>query len=196
MLTADDLRSFTADIAETFNRGEIPYPVHLSDGNEQDLIDIFKMIQPDDWVVGSWRMHYHALLHGAPADKLKAAIMRGESMGLHFPEHRVYGSAIVGGSIPIALGLAWALRRHGSSRRVYLFCGDMTARTGILDECRRYSEGHYLPVIVIVEDNGRSVATPTLVPWGKTIGVSHVCDHQYRYTSRFPHAGAGRRIQF
>lgn len=192
-VTPDDLRAFASDIAAEFNAGRIPHPVHLSDGNEDALIRVFKDIGPDDWVCGGWRMHSQCLLKGVPREKLKAAITRGESIALNFPEHRIVSSAIVGGILPIAVGIALAIKRQGGSEWVHCWLGDMTERTGMFRECREYAMGHRLPVRWIVEDNGHSVCTPTREAWGEPTPPNIV---RYEYTSKWPHAGAGMRVEF
>lgn len=189
----DDLRAFAADIAETFNRGEIPHPVHLSDGNEEALIRAFEDIGPDDWCLGGWRFHSQALLKGVPPAELKAAIMRGESIALSFPEHRILCSAIVGGILPIAVGIALAIKRRGGNERVHCWLGDMTARSGIFHECREYAARQRLPLRWIVEDNDLSVCTPTRETWGEPAQPEMVV---YQYRSKWPHAGAGQRVEF
>ena len=75
-------------------------------GNEDHLIRVFRDIAPGDWALGGWRFHYQCLLKGVPPAELKAAIRRGDSMSLAFPEHRILCSAIVGGILPIAVGIA------------------------------------------------------------------------------------------
>ena len=186
----DKLIAFEDRIAESFNNGEIPYPVHLESGNEDQLIEIFKNINKEDYIFGSWRLHIKALLKGIPEDELEAAIRRGESMALYFPKYKVYGSAIVGGTIPIALGAALDIRRKGGHEHVWCFLGDMTARCGIYLESRRYADNFNLPISWIIEDNGVSVCTNTeLVCGDKT-------EATYTYKSKYPHAGAGQRVQF
>lgn len=194
-MTPADLIAFEATIAEEFNAGRIPYPVHLSDGNEQQLIEIFEGVKPDDWVCCSWRSHYHCLLKGVPPDELKAEIMAGRSMTLCFPEHRVISSAIVGGILPIAVGIAMGIKRAGGSEKVWCFVGDMTSYSGMFSECERYARRNGLAITFVIEDNGISVCTDTEAAWGQGIlAVSHV--YRYEYKSRFPHAGAGKRVQF
>ena len=195
-MTPDDLIAFETEIAELFNAGKIPYPVHLSDGNEEQLIEIFKTIARTDWVLGSWRMHYHALLHGVPPEKLKKAIMKGYSMGLNFPEYQVLGSAIVGGTLPIAVGIAMAINRRGGQERVHIFCGDMAAHSGIFLECLHYARAHDLPIEFVIEDNHISVCTPTYEVWGKSPPLPWMWVRRYEYHSKYPHAGAGHRVQF
>lgn len=198
MMTREDLIAFTSSVAEEFNAAKIPHPVHLSDGNEDQLIEVFKNIWSHDYVCGSWRMHYQSLLHGVPAEELKAAIRRGESIALCFPKYRIVSSAIVGGILPIATGIAMGLKRSGGKERVHCFVGDMTASGGMFYECLQYARGFDLPIRFIVEHNGYSVCTPTEDAWGGATGASLVSKQisRYTYKSRYPHAGAGRRIQF
>ena len=95
--SSDSLRAFEADIANLFNIGEIRAPIHLSDGNEIQMIEIFQEIKDDDWVFCSWRSHYQCLLKGVPASRVQAEILAGRSISLCFPDFKIYSSAIVGG---------------------------------------------------------------------------------------------------
>jgi TPP-dependent pyruvate/acetoin dehydrogenase alpha subunit len=160
-MTPADLIAFEDDIAADFDAGQDQGAVHLAGGNEQQLIDIFKDIAADDWVLCSWRSHYHCLLKGVPPARSSKPFMDGRSIALCFPEHRVLSSAIVGGICPIATGLGWAIKERGGKERVHVFIGDMTARTGIYHECIQYCCGHALPVTFWIEDNGKSVCTDT-----------------------------------
>ena len=122
----EDLIAFEESIAELFNAGKIRYPVHLESGNEDELIRIFEDVKPQDWIFTSWRGHLKALLKGVPPEELKASILRGESMSLRFPDYQVYSSSIVGGIIPIALGVALSIKRKGGDQRVWCFLWYMT----------------------------------------------------------------------
>lgn len=196
LMIPDDLIAFEAEIAAEFNAGKISYPVHLSDGNEAQLIKIFQEVRPQDWVFTTWRSHYHALLKGVSCETLRAAIFRGESMRLRFPEHRVYGSSIVGGTISHALGVALAIKRSGVDERVWAFVGDMGAHSGVFYECRHYAAAHDLPLELVIEDNRASVCTPTYDVWGTSPPLPWMWVRQYEYKSKYPHAGAGVRVQF
>lgn len=95
---------------ETFNEGKLKSPVHLSgstDGSLEDwLIDLFKEIKPNDWVVTTYRSHYHALLKGVPEERLKQWILDNKSIHFMDKEYKIFSSAIVGGTLSIALGIA------------------------------------------------------------------------------------------
>jgi TPP-dependent pyruvate/acetoin dehydrogenase alpha subunit len=195
-MTKDELIDFETEVASDFNAGKIRYPIHLESGNEDALIEIFKSVEPQDYVFVTWRGHSKALLKGVPRGTLRAAIHRGESMALRFPEHRVYGSAIVGGTIPIALGAALAIKRRGGDEYVHCWVGDMTSLTGLFHECYTYSRAHELPIRFIIENNGVSVCTKTESVWPGVPLPTGEGIVSYDYKSKYPHAGSGRRIQF
>jgi pyruvate dehydrogenase E1 component alpha subunit len=78
--------------------------------------------------------------------------------------------------------------------------GEMTAETGIAHESVKYSRNHKLPIHFVIEDNGKSVCTDTREVWSqnkltfedyKDAYISY-----YRYEAKYPHAGAGKRVQF
>lgn len=193
--TPDLLRAFEQDIAEEFNAGKIRAPIHLDGGNEEQLIKVFQNIHPEDWVCGSWRMHYKCLLKGVPPERLKADIMAGRSITLCYPEYHIISSAIVGGILPIALGIAASIKRRSGMDEVHCFLGDMTARTGMYHECQRYAAGFDLPINWIIEDNGKSVGTDTRAVWSNGKGWFPRGD-QFTYELPWPHSGAGRRVEF
>ena len=196
-----DLINFEEEIASLFNQGKIRAPVHLYHGNEEKIIKIFKKINKQDWVFCSWRSHYQCLLKGVPKEQVKDEILSGRSISLCFPEYKIYSSALVGGSIPIAVGTAMSLKlRKEKSTMVYCFMGEMTSETGIAHECIKYSISHDLPIHFIIEDNEKSVCTDTRNTWKlKKLTYEGVNDKYvtfYSYKSKWPHAGAGKRIQF
>ena len=195
-----ELIAFEEEIAALFNTGKIRAPVHLYYGNEEQIINTFRKVRPQDWVFCSWRSHYQCLLKGVPKDEVREEIVAGRSISLCFPEHRIYSSAIVGGVLPIAVGTAMAIQRSGEDAKVYCFMGEMTAETGIAHESIKYSRNHSLPIHFVVEDNGKSVCTDTREAWNQPVlSFEQPADEYvsyYRYETKYPHAGAGVRVQF
>ena len=194
------LINFEDNIAKLFNEAKIKAPIHLYSGNEKFLINFFKKIKKNDWVLCSWRSHYQCLLKGVPPKKITNEIINGKSISLCFLDYKVYSSAIVGGSLPIAVGLALSLKRKKSKNKIYCFIGDMTSETGIAHECIKYSRNKNLPIHFIVEDNRKSVCTDTRKTWSKNkLTYENVSDKfvtYYKYKLKYPHAGAGQRVQF
>jgi TPP-dependent pyruvate/acetoin dehydrogenase alpha subunit len=197
-MNKQELIDFENEVAEKFNSGIIHAPIHLSGNNEDELIDIFKNITRMDYVFSTHRSHYHALLHGVPRDKVMAEILAGHSMNLNFPEHRFYTSAIVGGILPIALGMAAGIKMNGLQSRVYAFIGDMAATTGIFHECYQYAVGQKLPITFIIENNEMSTDSPTVECWGHDapmliFGKGII---RYGYKRIHPHVGTGKFVTF
>jgi len=198
--SSEKLIEFETNLASRFNAGEIKFPVHLSDGSEKPLLEIFSKIKAHDWVFTSWRSHYQCLLKGVPPHELEAAILNGRSIALCFPEYNVFSSAIVGGQISIATGVAMGLKRSKSDGWVWCFIGDMTSETGIAQSALRYASNHQLPITFVIEDNGISVCTETREVWGNELlryqENPYPNQISYTYKSKYPHAGAGKRVQF
>ena len=194
--TLNDLQTFEEDVKQYYENGKITAPIHLSKGNEEELLEIFQYVHPEDWVVSSWRNHYHALLHGIDRDDLLKDIIDGRSMSTNSVQPKFYSSSIVAGIIPIAVGVANALKRKGSSKRVWCFIGDMTFETGIFYESYKYVSNFDLPVQFVVEDNNLSTNTPTDETWGKI--KREVPDNviYYKYERGYPHHGAGSWVLF
>ena len=198
-MNKEELVDFERKVADTFNAAKIRAPIHLHGGNEEQLITIFKKIKKCDWVFSSWRSHYHCLLKGVPEDKLFKDIKDGKSITLIYPEYKIYTSAIVGGIIPIALGAALGIKKKNIKNSiVYLFMGGMTSETGQASEAVKYANGQNLPIKFIIEINHKSVCTDTLPTWGlqdySLKGYPNV--EFYEYDLPWPHAGAGKRVQF
>lgn len=188
MLTATQLIEFEREVAAHFAAAKIHSPVHFSGGNEEVLVDIFKSIKAKDYVFSTWRSHYHALLHGVPRDLVMKEILAGNSMNLNFPDYRFLSSAIVGGILPIACGVA------AGGFTSWCFIGDMTASIGAFQDAKRYADGHDLPVTFVIEDNGLATNTPTQVTWGMEPGCRKII--QYSYERVYPHVGLDQMVQF
>ena len=189
------LKSFEELIKKKYEKGIIRAPIHLSGGNEKQLIKIFKKIKRSDWVISNWRSHYHALLHGVPSKVVLKEIIRGKSMSLNFKKYKFISSSIVGGGIPIGLGIAAAIKRKKLKNKVFVFVGDMTYETGIFYECYKYATNFKLPMKFIVEDNTLSTNTPTKKAWNK-ISSKPKNILYYKYTRKFPHHGTGSWVLF
>ena len=194
------LIQFENEIASIFNEGKIRAPIHLYSNNENFLIKFFKKVKKDDWIFCSWRSHYQCLLKGVPPEILKKEIIEGKSISLCFPKYKIYSSAIVGGIIPISVGVALSLKRRKSKNKVYCFIGDMTSETGIAHENIKYSINKKLPIHFIIEDNFKSVCTNTRKTWSlKNLTYEKTKSKYityYKYKLKYPHAGAGKRVQF
>ena len=195
MIDSKELKNFEINIKTAYENGKIRGPIHLSGGNEIQLIKIFKKIKKNDWVFSNWRNHYHALLKGMPKEFLRKKILDGKSMGIMSKKHKFFSSSIVGGVLPIALGVALSIKKKNKKDYVWVFAGDMTFETGTFYECFKYSQNFSLPMKFVVEDNGLSTNTPTKVAWGK-ISKKQKNIIYYKYKRKYPHHGTGKWVLF
>ena len=193
--TEEKLIRFEQSIVDIWEAGKIKGPVHLSNGNEGSLIEIFKRIKETDWVFSTWRSHYHWVLKGLSADYATEIIKEGKSITMCEHDERFYASAIVGGTLPIALGVASAIKKDGGDDKVWVFVGDMSFESGIFYEVHKYARNFDLPLYFVVEDNGVSTYTPTDATWNIKREVPSDVIH-YTYKSKYPHYGSGKWIAF
>lgn len=191
----DDLINFENLIVSHWESAKIRGPVHLSNGNELQLIEIFKRIRPTDWVFSTWRSHYHALLKEVDPKWIEQEILAGKSITMCNIDQKFYSSAIVTATLPIALGVAQGLKHNNSDDKVWCFVGDMSFETGIFYEVHKYARNFNLPLYFVVEDNGVSTYTPTEATWHTKRDIPSDVIH-YSYKSKYPHYGSGKWIAF
>ena len=190
------MREYEKMIAEKWEGGKIKGPVHLSGGNELELIEVGKRIKRTDWVFSTWRSHYHALIKGIDPNWLTNEILEGRSITIVNKEEKFYSSAIVGAIIPIAVGVALSIKESGSDEVVWCFIGDMAFETGGFYEMHKYAQRYELPIRFVVEDNGVSTNTPTEATWN---GVKREIPNDvvwYDYQKEWPHYGTGKWVVF
>lgn len=192
----EELIHFENKIVESWETGKIRGPVHLSNGNEDELIEISKRIGLSDWVFSTWRSHYHALVKGICPVWLEDEILKGKSITICSPKDKFYSSAIVGGTLSIALGVAISIKNSGGNEKVWVFVGDMSFESGIFYEIHKYARNFDLPIYFVVEDNGVSTYTPTETTWNNIKKDVPKDVIWYQYNSKYPHYGTGKWVAF
>ena len=191
----NDLIAFEDKIVEHWENGKIKGPVHLCNGNEEQLLEISKRMGESDWVFSTWRSHYHALLKEVPIDWIEEEILKGKSITLCNIDEKFYSSAIVGGTLSVALGVAMGIKQKGGDEKVFVFVGDMSFESGIFYEVHKYARNFDLPIVFVVEDNAVSTYTPTEATWNTKREVPSDVIH-YTYKSKYPHYGSGKWVVF
>lgn len=218
-LTAKDLIETEEHIAYRFDEGWIPGPIHLHNGCENQLIEIFKNINEDDFICSTWRSHYHCLLKGVPRHEFLVEIFSGHSITLNFPEYNIVSSAIVGNIFAVGVGLAQSIKLNKGKNKVWLFAGDMSFHSPYFYSCYRQAVNFDLPIYFICENNNKSVCTPTDIASGQLYpepfndlksfkAVSHAIGDgevfldldrklgYFEYISKYEHSGTLTRTQF
>jgi hypothetical protein len=188
--TPEELIAFEDHIGDLYLDNKLPFLFHLSGGNEEQLIKIFKDIKEGDYVISNHRSHYHALLHGLPPEEIEEYILNGRSMFIYDRERNFFCSAIIGGTPAIAAGIAWALKKKGSKSKVWCFVGDGTEDNGHLFEAVRYVDGWDLPCTFVIENNDRSVESTNSERWGSSGDYEWKSPSvlKYKYEITYPHA--------
>lgn len=191
-ISKQDLIDFEKRIADKYDDGQMPYLVHLSGGNEDQLIEIFKEINEGDYIFSTHRSHYHYLLVGGSPDELENKILNGKSMFVFNRKLNFFSSSIVAATPSIAAGVAWALKRKGSQKKVWCFIGDGAEEEGHFYEAVSYVHGFNLPCTFIIEDNDRSVSSTKKERRGDAPDFTWPsCVKRYSYVPTYPHGGTG-----
>lgn len=196
--TKESLIAFESRVKRAWEAGELPSLIHLCGGNEDELLAIFEGIRPQDWVFLSHRGHYGALLKGMPEERLMEFIRSDRSMFIFDRDLRIYQSAILSGCVPIAVGVAAAIREEGSDEHCHVFIGDGAADNGALWEAALYVTGHDLPCTFHIENNRRQVDTDITVRRGSSHAACQLiapCVREYHYEPTWPHAGSAAPFQ-
>lgn len=157
------IREFEARCAEMYQREKIRGFLHLYDGEEAVSVGVMQALGPEDAVVATYREHGQALARGVPMTTAMAEMFgkvegccrgRGGSMHLFDRATRLYGgNAIVGGGIPLALGIALGDKMQGRNAITACFFGDGAVDEGEFHESMNLAELWRLPVLFVCENN-------------------------------------------
>lgn len=163
------IRRFEEKCAELYSASKIRGFLHLYIGEEAVAVGTMQALEPDDAVVATYREHGHALIRGVPASGIMAEMYgkqdgcsrgRGGSMHLFDASHRFYGgNAIVGGGLPVAVGLALADKLQGRSRVTACFFGEGAVAEGEFHESMNLAALWKLPVLFCCENNLYAMGT-------------------------------------
>jgi pyruvate dehydrogenase E1 component alpha subunit len=180
-LLADMLlvRRFEERAAECYMAGSIRGFLHLAIGEEATIAGCSAALATEDRVVTAYREHAHALLRGMAPGAVMAEMFgrsggccrgRGGSMHLVDVERRFYGGyAIVGGGMPLAVGLALADRLEQRPHVTACFFGDGAVAEGVFHECLNLAALWRLPVLFVCENNlyamGTALDRHQALPW-------------------------------
>jgi TPP-dependent pyruvate/acetoin dehydrogenase alpha subunit len=160
------------EIARIYPSDKIKSPVHLSIGQEAVSVGVCEALRPDDVVFGTYRSHAYYLAKGGDVRKMMAELFgkatgcakgKGGSMHLVDAAHGVMGaSAVVGTTIPNAVGYAYALRLQRRDSIVVSFFGDGATDEGVFYESLNFAALKRLPIIFVCENNFYAIHTHLL----------------------------------
>jgi pyruvate dehydrogenase E1 component alpha subunit len=163
------IRRFEEKSVELYSAGKIRGFLHLYIGEEAVAAGAMQALTMDDAIVATYREHGHALVRGTPAGPLMAELYgkangcsRGRGGSMHFFDaaRRFYGGlAIVGGGLPVAVGLALADKLQGRARVTACFFGDGAVAEGEFHESLNLAALWKLPVLFLCENNYYAMGT-------------------------------------
>jgi len=163
------VRMFEDKCAELYTQEKIRGFLHLYDGEEAIATGIIPVLEPEDRIVATYREHGHALLRGIPMTTVMAEMYgksngcsggRGGSMHLFDAKTNFYGgNAIVGGGLPLAVGLALADHMRGGKRVTACFFGEGAVAEGEFHESLNLAAIWTLPVLFVCENNRYAMGT-------------------------------------
>jgi pyruvate dehydrogenase E1 component alpha subunit len=163
------IRRVEERIAECYGEGRIGGFTHLYIGQEAVAVGGIAALNPDDYVIDTYRDHGHYLARGGDPKRLMAELFgretgcckgKGGSMHLADVEHYFFGgTGIVGASIPIAAGLAFASSYLEDDRVTMAFFGDGATNQGVWHEGLNFAKVWNLPVIFVCENNFYGIGT-------------------------------------
>ena len=163
------IRRFEERCAELYTEEKIRGFLHLYIGEEAIAVGVMQCLTPEDAVVATYREHGHALARGMPMTTMMAEMYgkregcsrgRGGSMHLFDATTRFYGgNAIVGGLLPLAVGLALADKMQGRQRATACFFGEGAAAEGEFHESLNLAALWQLPVLFVCENNLYAMGT-------------------------------------
>ena len=163
------IRRFEEKCVELYSASKIRGFLHLYIGEEAIAVGVLRALGPADAVVATYREHGHALARGIPMRSLMAEMFgkregcchgRGGSMHIFDAATRFFGgNAIVGGGLPLAIGIALAAKLRGESAVTACFFGEGAVAEGEFHESLNLAELWRLPVLFACENNLYAMGT-------------------------------------
>ena len=168
-----DIRHFEQQCERGFRAGKVGGYLHLYIGQEAVSQGVLHTFKPGDEVLSSYRDHAHCLVLGSDPGKIMAEIYgkstgissgKGGSMHLFDREHGFAGGyGIVGGNVPLAVGLGWALKHSpdykGKGNICVCFLGDGSMNAGGFHEALNMAQLYELPILFVLENNKYAMGT-------------------------------------
>lgn len=157
------IRKFEDSAGEMYKRGKIGGFLHLYIGQEAVAVGFISAIRPDDYVIGAYREHGQALARGMEPGRVMAelfgkrtGVSKGKGGSMHMfdvEKNFMGGHGIVGGGMPLAAGMGFAINYRETDQVVLCFFGDGAVNEGAFHESLNIASLWRLPVIYICENN-------------------------------------------
>jgi len=157
------IRRFEEEAGRQYQRAKAGGFLHLAIGEEATIVGTTAAMRDDDYLIGTYRTHGHAIARGTDPKRVMAELFgrvdgtsggRGGSMHIFDAEKRFMGGyGIVGGNLPLAAGLGLASDYRGEDTVTVCMFGDGASNTGNFGETMNLAALWRLPVVFILENN-------------------------------------------
>ena len=162
-------RRFEEKVAEAYALGKIGGFCHLYIGQEAVSTGILSLLRDDDYVITTYRDHGQALVRGMSPRSVMAELFgridgcsRGKGGSMHLFDRHVNflgGHGIVGGHVPMATGVGFAIKYRGGDQVCICFMGEAAVNNGAFHESLNMAGLWRLPVVYVIENNGYGMGT-------------------------------------
>lgn len=184
------IREFEEEVKFLFLEGLLPGTIHQCQGQEATAVGVCSALNANDYITSTYRGHGHALAKGLTPEELlfelfgcSSGCCKGKGGSMHvgnIDKGMIPAIAIVGGGIPIAAGMALALKMQTRSQIVACFFGDGATSEGAFHEGVNLAAIWNLPVIFVCENNFYGASTRV----DKVMRVEHIADRAVAYGIR------------
>jgi pyruvate dehydrogenase E1 component alpha subunit len=180
------IRLIEETIAECYSECKMRCPTHLCIGQEAVSAAVGMVLRENDFVLSTHRSHGHYLAKGGDLNGMMAEIhgkatgcASGKGGSMHLIDKKVgfMGStSIVGGTIPVAVGLGLSIQLKGTDQVSCVFFGDGATEEGVFYESLNFAALKKLPVLFVCENNLYSVYSPLNVRQPKSRNICHIVE--------------------
>jgi len=192
LLQMHQIRAFELQAEKSYMAGKIHGTMHLSIGMEASAVGSVSTLEPTDFIIGHHRGHGLCIAKGAKLDLMMAEFYgkangycRGRGGSMHIADvatGNLGANGVVGGGIPMAVGVGLGLKMQKEDRVLLAFFGDGAASTGAFHESMILAQLYQVPVVFIVENNQYAMSFPAekwtsseqIAARGETYGIPGV----------------------
>lgn len=183
------IRRVEETILELFSEGKVSGTTHTYSGQEANAVGIISHLNPEiDRIISNHRCHGHFLAYGGPVAQLlgevlgkETGVCKGRGGSQHLKWKTFISNGVLGGGVPVAVGMAMGIKRRNSKGIVTIFLGDGALGEGTIYESLNIASLWSLPVMFVIENNRYAQTTPialnlsgSIVDRAKPFGIEAV----------------------
>jgi pyruvate dehydrogenase E1 component alpha subunit len=170
LLQMCQIRAFEEQAEKSYMAGKIHGTMHLSIGQEASAVGTLAALAPDDYILSTHRGHGHCIAKGADLNIMMAEFYgkangycRGRGGSMHIADvasGNLGANGVVGGGIPMAVGVGIGLKMQKQGKILVSFFGDGAASSGAFHESMELSVIYQVPVVYVCENNQYAMSFP------------------------------------